>query len=105
MDVDAAGRPLQFDIEHLVESGVATTGHGENLASTCASTDARVESVLGGWQGLSSAALVAKSDEWLVRANARYWCESVSMRQVFHTSASTFTEMTHRHIAAAGRGG
>ena len=99
MDVDAAGRPLQADIELLVQSGVATTGHGESLASTCASSDTRLESALGGWQGLSSAALTAKSDEWLLRANA------LLMRvgehaQVFHTSASTFGEMTHRHVAA-----
>jgi hypothetical protein len=98
MDVHGAGRPLQADIKHLMESGVATTGHGENLASTCAFSDARVESALGGWQGLSSAALAAKSDEWQVRANTLL-TRVGEHAQVFHTSASTFTEMTHRHVA------
>lgn len=63
MDVgDGPGAELHADIEHLTQSGLAVTKHGEGLATSHTAADALVESAAGGWQGLSSAAMATRSE-------------------------------------------
>ncbi|BBY85819.1 hypothetical protein [Mycolicibacterium tokaiense] len=42
---------LDVTIEDLAASGVAVTGHGEEVATKHCAADSRMESARGGWQG------------------------------------------------------
>jgi hypothetical protein len=42
---------LNVTIEDLAASGVAVTGHGEEVATKHCAADSRMESARGGWQG------------------------------------------------------
>ena len=58
---------LEVIIEDLAASGVAVTGHGEDLAVAHAAADGRIDAAQPGWQGQSAAALAATAAQWSSR--------------------------------------
>ena len=100
MDVgDGPGDELRAVIEHLTQSGLVVTKHGEELATSHTAADARVESAAGGWQGLSSAAMATRSEAWVTSTNALL-ARLGAHAEVLHRCAQTFSEMEHGHTAA-----
>lgn len=55
---------LDVTIEHLVVSGRAVTGVGEDIAVSHTAADDRIEAARLGWQGRSAEALDAKAAQW-----------------------------------------
>jgi WXG100 family type VII secretion target len=87
---------LQVDVEDLVTSGVAVTGHGENMAMTHAVADNRIDAAQAGWRGLSGAALLSRSAQWMTTTSALVTNLS-DHAQGLHTSAQRFHEMDQRN--------
>ncbi|WP_099021119.1 WXG100 family type VII secretion target [Mycolicibacterium palauense] len=83
---------LRVNIEDLIASGVAVTGHGEDVAMRHADADGRVEVAQGGWRGASAAALAAKSAAWL-QTTGTLLTRMSDHAQGLHTSAQCFCEM------------
>ena len=52
------------DLEDLVASAVAVTGHGEDLATRHQAADSRIDAAAPGWTGRSAAALHARAARW-----------------------------------------
>lgn len=83
---------LHVNIEDLVAAGVAVTGHGEDVATRHASADSRIDGAQAGWQGLSAAAMTARSQGWLA-TTAALLSRLSDHAQGLHTSAEGFAEM------------
>ena len=82
---------LHVNPEDLVVSGVSVTGHGEAVAIAHAVSDTRIESAQAGWQGLSSAALAAKSASWM-QTSSSLLTRMADHAQGLHEGAQTYLE-------------
>ncbi|MCV7224531.1 WXG100 family type VII secretion target [Mycolicibacterium komossense] len=90
---------LRVDPESLVTSGLVVTDRGESMAAKHAAADNRVEAAQGGWQGLSAAAMVARSQSWAATTTALLTRLS-DHAQAFHTSGQSFKEMETQNSQA-----
>ena len=90
---------LKVNIEDLAASGVAVTGHGEDVAAKHAAADGRVDAAQAGWQGASAAAMAALSSQWSTTTTALVTRLS-DHAQGLHASAEGFAEMEQRHSRA-----
>jgi WXG100 family type VII secretion target len=61
----AASDRFRLDLDALGSSATHVTGQGEDLATAHMSSDNRLVAAQSGWAGSSSAALHAKTAEWL----------------------------------------
>ena len=82
---------LRVNVEDLVTSGVAVTGHGEDVAMKHSSADSRIESAQTGWQGQSATAMAACSATWLQTTTALLTRLS-DHAQGLHNSAHGFSQ-------------
>ena len=90
---------LDVNIEDLVASGVAVTGHGEDMAAEHCTSDSRIDGARGGWQGLSAAAMTTRMAAWSATTTTLLTRLS-DHAQGLHTSAQCFCEMEERHAEA-----
>ncbi len=90
---------LKVNIEDLAASGVAVTGHGEDVAAKHAAADGRIDAATAGWQGASAAAIAILSEQWSATTSALVTRLS-DHAQGLHTSAQAFAEMEARHSQA-----
>jgi WXG100 family type VII secretion target len=90
---------LRVNIEHLAASGVAVTGHGEDVATKHAAAATRIETAQGGWQGASALAMTALSEQW-VATTATLVSKLSDHAQGLHTSAQGFAEMEQHNSQA-----
>ena len=80
---------LEVNIEDLASSGLAVTGHGEDLAVAHAAADGRIDAAAPGWQGRSAAALSAKAAQW-TQDSGTVLARLSDQAQALHTSAAEF---------------
>lgn len=90
---------LDVNIEDLVASGVAVTGHGEDMAAKHCAADSRIDGAQGGWQGRSAAAMTTRMAAWSATTTTLLTRLS-DHAQGLHTSARCFCEMEQRHADA-----
>ncbi|GAY13291.1 WXG100 family type VII secretion target [Mycobacterium sp. shizuoka-1] len=90
---------LKVNIEDLAASGVAVTGHGEDVAVKHAAADGRVDAAQAGWQGASAAAMATLCGQWSATTTALVTRLS-DHAQALHASAQGFAEMEQRHSQA-----
>lgn len=90
---------LRVNIEDLVASGVAVTGHGEEVATTHAAGANRIDAAQMGWQGVSAAAMTVLSEQWSA-TTAALLSRLSDHAQGLHSSAQGFAEMEQRHSQA-----
>ena len=90
---------LRVSIEDLAASGVAVTGHGEDLAVAHAAADGRIDAALPGWQGQSAAALAAKAATW-THDSRTLLARLSDHAQGLHTSAAEFWAHEQRSAQA-----
>ncbi|MGB3485287.1 MAG: WXG100 family type VII secretion target [Mycobacterium sp.] len=90
---------LKVSIEDLVASGVAVTGHGENVAAKHCTADSRIESAQGGWQGQSAASMALRMAAWSITTTTLLTRLS-DHAQGLHTCAQEFCSMEERHAEA-----
>lgn len=83
---------LRANIEDLVTSGVAVTGHGEDVAVEHAAADGRIETAQRGWQGLSALAMSARAEVWQATTSVLLTRMS-DHAQGLHATALEFFEM------------
>jgi uncharacterized protein YukE len=83
---------LKANIEHLATSGVAVTGHGEDLAAQHSAADGRIEAAQRGWQGLSAVAMSARTEAWRSTTSALL-ARMSDHAQGLHSTALEFVEM------------
>lgn len=90
---------LRVNIEDLAASGVAVTGHGEDVAAKHAAAASRIDAAQSGWQGASALAMTALSEQWLA-TTATLVTRLSDHAQGLHASAQGFTEMEQRNSQA-----
>ncbi|OYN76156.1 WXG100 family type VII secretion target [Mycolicibacterium sphagni] len=90
---------LRVNIEHLAASGIAVTGHVENVAAKHAAAAGRIDAAQAGWQGASAAAMALLSEQWVATTSALVTRLS-DHAQGLHASALGFTEMEHQNSQA-----
>jgi WXG100 family type VII secretion target len=90
---------LRVNVEHLAASGVAVTGHGEDVASKHAAATNRIEDAQAGWQGASAVAVTALSEKWVLRTSALVTRLS-DHAQGLHANALGFAEMEQQNSQA-----
>jgi WXG100 family type VII secretion target len=90
---------LRVNIEDLVTSGTAVTGHGEDVAMKHSAADGRIESAQSGWQGQSATAMAAKSAAWMETTSVLLTRMS-DHAQGLHASARGFSDMEARNSQA-----
>jgi uncharacterized protein YukE len=90
---------LKVSIEDLVASGVAVTGHGEDVAMKHCTADTRIETAHGGWQGRSAASLTLRMAAWSTTTTALLTRLS-DHAQSLHTCAQEFCAMEEHHAEA-----
>ncbi len=95
---------LRVNIEDLVASGVAVTGHGEEVACRHAAAANQIDAAQMGWQGMSAAALTVLSEQWTA-TTAALLSRLSDHAQGLHTSAQGFAEMEQRHSRALAEPG
>ncbi|WP_445169308.1 WXG100 family type VII secretion target [Mycolicibacterium sp. Dal123E01] len=83
---------LRVNVEHLAASGVAVTGHGEDVATEHAAAATRIDAAQGGWQGTSALAMTVLSEQWVATTSTLVGRLS-DHAQGLHTSAQGFAEM------------
>ena len=86
-------------LEHLMQSGLAVTAHGEAMAQSHARADAAVDSAAAGWRGRSAAALLARSQEWSATTGALL-SRLGAHAEGLHTCSQTFAHMAAEHEQA-----
>ena len=90
---------LRVNIEDLVVSAAAVSGHGEDLAVAHAVADGRIDAAAPGWQGRSAAALAATAAQW--SQDSRTLLARLSDHaQSLHTTAAEFYAHEQRSAAA-----
>ena len=89
---------LRVTPAHLMVAGVSLTNHGDDMASTHALADARTEAAQGGWQGLSAAAMRARSQEWLTTTTTLL-TQLSHHAEWLHLGAQTYVAMEGDHAA------
>lgn len=87
---------LRVNIDDLGASGVAVTGHGEDVATIHAAATSRIEAAQSGWQGASALAMTALSAQWVATTTALVSRLS-DHAQGLLASAQGFAEMEQRH--------
>ena len=87
---------LKVNVEDLVASGVAVTGHGEDLAMKHGTADTRIESTQAGWQGRSAASMTLRLAAWSTTTTALL-NQLSDHAQGLHTCAQEFCAMEERH--------
>ncbi|EHB58734.1 hypothetical protein MycrhDRAFT_1170 [Mycolicibacterium rhodesiae JS60] len=90
---------LRVNVEGLTASGVAVTGHGEDVAVKHAAAASRIDAAQAGWQGASALAITALSEQWLA-TTATLVTRLSDHAQGLHASAQGFTEMEQRNSQA-----
>lgn len=90
---------LNVNIDDLVASGVAVTGHGEEVATKHCAADSRMERARGGWQGQSAASMSLRMTAWSATTTALLTRLS-DHAQGLHTCAQQFWSMEERHADA-----
>lgn len=101
MGDDATPGELTAVIEHLTQSGLALTTHGETMAHLHGQADAALETAVVGWRGRSAAALTARSQEWSATTTSLP-VRLGSHAEHFHTCSLGFTHMVDVHVEALG---
>ncbi|TGD87355.1 hypothetical protein BayCH28_13305 [Mycolicibacterium sp. CH28] len=97
--LDGDTMSLRINIEDLVSSGVAVSGHGEDVAMKHAAAAGRIEAAQTGWQGASAVAMSALSEQWVATTSALLTRLS-DHAQGLHASAQGFAEMEQRSSQA-----
>lgn len=87
---------LRANIEDLAASGIALSGHGEDVAVKHAAAAGRIDAALAGWNGASALAMSALSEQWLTTTSALLTRLS-DHAQGLHASAEGFAEMEQRN--------
>jgi uncharacterized protein YukE len=87
---------LKVNIEDLVASGVAVTGHGEDVAMKHSTADTRIETAHAGWQGRSAASLTLRMAAWSTTTTTLL-TQLSDHAQGLHTCAHEFCAMEQRH--------
>ncbi len=90
---------LRVNVEDLASSGVAVSGHGEDVAVKHAAAAGRIDASQTGWQGASAVAMSALSEQWVVTTSALLTRLS-DHAQGLHASAQGFAEMEQRSSQA-----
>lgn len=90
---------LRVNIEDLAASGIAVSGHGEDVAGKHAAAASRIDAAQAGWQGTSALAMSALSEQWLATTKALL-TRLRDHAQGLHASAQGFAEMELRHSRA-----
>lgn len=82
---------LRVNVDDLTASGTLVSGHGETMATEHAAADGRIAGAQSGWQGVSAAALTAKSAAWSATTGALLTRMS-DHAQGLHTGAQAYAE-------------
>ncbi|BBZ75759.1 hypothetical protein MANY_10960 [Mycolicibacterium anyangense] len=90
---------LSVNISDVVVSGVAVSGHGEELAMAHAAAANRIDAALTGWNGASALAMSAVCEQWL-GATGALLTKLSDHAQGLHASAEAFAEMEQRNSEA-----
>ena len=90
---------LKVNIEDLVASGVAVTGHGEAIAMKHCTADTRMEGAQGGWRGRSAASMTLRLASWSA-TTAALLTRLSDRSQGLHTCSQEFYAMEERHAEA-----
>ncbi|MBB3606376.1 WXG100 family type VII secretion target [Mycolicibacterium sp. BK556] len=87
---------LRVNIEHLAASGIAVTSHGEDVGTTHDAAAGRIDAAQAGWQGVSAAAMVLLSEQWVGTTSALVTRLS-DHAQELRTGGQGFAAMEQRH--------
>ncbi|MGB3482946.1 MAG: WXG100 family type VII secretion target [Mycobacterium sp.] len=87
---------IRVNIEDLVSSGTAVTGHGEDVAMKHTSADSRIESAQLGWQGRSAGSMATRLAAWST-TTAALLTQMSDHAQNLHSCAQEFCAMEERH--------
>lgn len=90
---------LRVNAEDVAASGVAVTGHGEDVAMKHAAAASRIDAAQAGWQGTSALAMTTLSELWVATTGALLTRLS-DHAQALHTTARGFAAMEQRHSQA-----
>lgn len=90
---------LRVNVDDVAASGVAVTGHGEDVAMKHAAAASRIDAAQAGWRGTSALAMTALCEQWVATTGALLTRLS-DHAQALHTTAHGFAAMEQRHSQA-----